>query len=83
MQYRKEYVEVFVRVDVEGQLFPVAFMWDGRRFTVEKTLDRRLSPPQHVGGALTELFVCRVDGREHAFYRETQSGRWFVERRIG
>lgn len=82
-RYEKVYLDMLIRIDTLGRITPVGFTWEnGKNYDIDRVLVRRMSPPEHVGGALTEQFVCRVCGAERAFYRETLSGKWFVERRI-
>lgn len=82
-RYEKVYVEMLLRVDTDGVVTPVAFVWeDGARFTIDRVLDERMTPPAHVGAVLTRMYECGVCGRVRKFYLETQTNRWFVEKVI-
>lgn len=84
MDYEKTYVAVWVRVSAEGKLTPKTIEWeDGRKYEVTHVTGVRVQPPSYVGGTLTELYDCIVDGTRKQLYLETDSGRWFVEKPIG
>ena len=39
MEYRKTYVEVLCRIDVDGQVTPLSIIWrDGRTFPIDLSL---------------------------------------------
>lgn len=84
MDYEKVYVTVLARVSPEGKITPKAVEWeDGRTYEVDKVTAVHLQPPSYVGGILTELHDCLIEGRRKQLYRETDSGRWFVEKPLG
>ena len=44
--YRKQYVDVVAKMDTEGHVVPLEVQWpDGRRFPIDKVLDRRQAHP--------------------------------------
>ena len=80
MEYAKVYVGMLVRVSAEGDISPVAVLWeDGREYEVDRVLRMRRIPPERVGGILTERYDVVMRGRGKALYREDDTGRWFVE----
>ena len=70
MRYEKIYVKV-----------PVNFDWFGQRITIDKVMERKKAPPEHVGAYLTDVFVCKIRGKERKIYFEREENRWFIEAR--
>lgn len=83
VRYEKVYVSVFLYVDTDGKMKPVALEWEnGRRYRIEKVSSERNCPPDHVGALLTRRYDVIIGGKEKRLYLETQSARWFVEKPI-
>jgi hypothetical protein len=74
---RKVYVEVTAHFDLEGNMTPLEILWeDGRRFEIDRVLDRRRAASLKAGGVGIR-YLCRILGREtYLFY---EGPRWFVE----
>lgn len=82
---KRIYVETLVRFDLEGNMRPIAIVWeDGRRFEVQRVLSikRRVSQTDGSGNL---RFTCRIEGYERYLffedkkYGEVVGGKWFVE----
>lgn len=81
--YEKVYVEMILRIDRDGGVRPLSLIWeDGMCYEVTRVLSSRMSPPAHVGGVLTRMYECEVNGQPRTIYVETQTNRWFVEKPI-
>ncbi|HHV99782.1 MAG TPA: hypothetical protein GXX36_09470 [Clostridiaceae bacterium] len=75
---RKVYVDTTAYFTKEGDIFPIKFMWeDGRKYTVDKVLDKRKAASLKVGGQGIR-YTCRVSGKEIYMYLE-DGNRWFIE----
>lgn len=76
----KRYVEVVSRTTVDGVTLPLEIIWeDGRRFDVDRVLDRRQAHSLKTGGTGTR-YTVRVGGR--ATYLWFEGPRWFVEAKV-
>ncbi|WP_080798455.1 hypothetical protein [Arabiibacter massiliensis] len=77
MAYRKTYVEVNARVDVDGRVTPLSIVWrDGRTFEIDRVIDSIRRASARVGGTGIRYLVT-VNGREKYLFFENP--RWFVE----
>lgn len=77
MKYEKVYVAVTVKVDAEGNIRPLAIIWeDGEVYEIDRV--RYVSPAASlkVGGRGVRYTVV-IEGRERYLFDE--DGRWFVE----
>ena len=84
VSYEKVYVAVYLKINNDGIMKPVAIEWtDGTLFEIFKILDERNAPPEHTGGVLTRKYRVIVKGREKILYLDKQTNRWFVERITG
>ena len=84
VSYEKVYVAVYLKINNDGIMKPVAIEWtDGTLFEIFKILDVRNAPPEHTGGVLTRKYRVIVKGREKILYLDKQTNRWFVERLTG
>ena len=73
----KKYVGVIVRHGDDGEVIPLAILWeDGRRFEIDQVLDRRRAASRKVGGTGVRYLV-RIGRTETFLYYEQP--RWFVE----
>lgn len=74
----RTYVRVLVEVDEEGLRTPRSIEWrDGRRFDVDRLLDRRRAASMRTGGRGVRYTVM-VRGQAKQLW-EDEHGRWFVE----
>ncbi len=76
IEYRKrKYVEVVARFDENGDLCPLAIIWeDGRRFDI-----RRQATSLKVGGNGLR-FIVRIGSQEtYLFY---ENPKWYVEAKV-
>ncbi len=82
--YEKIYVAVYLKIDMDGFMKPVAIEWtDGTLFEIEKIIDERNAPPEYTGGVLTRKYKVIIKGREKLLYLDRQTNQWFVERLAG
>jgi hypothetical protein len=81
VKYEKVFVAMFLYVNDDGGMKPVALEWtDGTRFDIDKIFDERNAPPQHTGGILTRRYRVRIMGKAKTVYLDRQTNRWFVEK---
>ena len=74
---KKTYVEVVADFAPDGRITPLEIVWeDGRRFTVDRVVDRRRAASMKVGGQGIRYLV-EVGGCRRALYYEEPA--WFVE----
>ncbi|MCH5164036.1 MAG: hypothetical protein J1F36_03380 [Clostridiales bacterium] len=78
MDYIKVYVAAIVYVDERGLVLPLSIVYNGREYAVDKVVDVRTTPPEHVGGLITNRYDCMILGKLRHIYVEN-TGRWFVE----
>lgn len=77
MAFRKTYVEVNARIDVDGRVTPLSIVWrDGRTFEIDRVIDAIRRASTRVGGTGIRYLVA-MNGREKYLYFEDP--RWFVE----
>jgi len=68
---------VIAEHDSNGEVMPLANLWeDGRRFEIDRVLDKRQAASLKVGGNGTR-FRIRIGEQETFLYFENP--RWFVE----
>ena len=62
----------------DGQALPRAIIWDdGRKFTIDKILDKRKAAALKCGG-IGMRYICKICGKEVAIFDE--DGVWFIEK---
>ncbi len=73
----KVYVGVFAKFTPEGGMEPFCLEWtDGRRFFIDRILNRRRAASLRAGGCGIR-YTCLIRGRQvELFYEENY--RWFV-----
>ena len=77
MEYRKEYVTVKLRIDPDGSIRPLSFVWvDGMQYKIDRLIQRTRAASTKVGGRGMR-YTIRVDGKETYLFEE--DGRWFME----
>ena len=77
---KRQYVEVVARFEEDGEIMPLAVIWeDGRRFRVDEVLDRRQATSLKVGGNGIR-FCIRIGTTETYLYYE--GPRWYVEAKV-
>lgn len=72
---RKVFVPVVLRVDEDGKPEPKAIEFDGKRYAVDRVLERCSAACQSVGG-VGHRYTCVVWGQVRELWEE--KGRWFV-----
>lgn len=74
---KRVYVEVLARYSAEGEVEPLSVLWeDGRRFWVDRVLDKRRCSSLKVGG-IGMRYSCVISGKtRYLFYEDDK---WFVE----
>ena len=74
---RKVFLHVNCAFDPDGGVRPVDFLWeDGRRYEVDRILDRRRAVSFKTGGQGI-CYTCRVLGRTLRLFRE--GDKWYLE----
>lgn len=77
MKYRKEYITVKLRVDTDGSIRPLSFIWlDGNRYKIDRLIHRTPAASTKVGGRGMR-YTISVEGKESYLFEE--DGRWFME----
>ena len=72
----KQYVEVYAKLDTEGNIKPLAIKIDDDKYEVDRIKDIRPAASLKSGGAGIR-YTCSVEGRlTYLFLEET---RWFIE----
>lgn len=62
----------------DGQAIPKTIIWeDGRRFPIDKVLDKRKAAATKSGG-IGIRYICRICGKEVTIFDE--EGVWFLEK---
>ncbi|MBR4444618.1 MAG: hypothetical protein IKS37_01800 [Solobacterium sp.] len=75
MEHRKKYIEILVHIDRDGNATPKEILWeDGRRFLIQKVLDKRHAITSSGGAAICH--VCIIAGKRREIYKEKE--RWYV-----
>ncbi|MDE5722182.1 MAG: hypothetical protein K2I30_05540 [Clostridia bacterium] len=83
LEYEKIYVGMILHIDTDGNMKPVAIEWvNGEQYEITKITDKRQAPPRHVGSTPTVRYTVQVQGRVRELYRESFSGRWFIEKLV-
>ncbi len=73
----KRYVTVVAQTDETGEVTPLTIVWeDGRRYAIDRVLDRRQAHSLKTGGTGIR-YTVRVGGQ--ATYLWYEGPRWFVE----
>lgn len=82
----KVYVNVVVSFYEDGRMNPTKIIWeDGRKFQIDKIIDRRPAAAQKVGGQ-GDRYTIMINNRSHYLFFERSTkftgniGRWFVEK---
>lgn len=78
MRYLKVYVPVTLYVDELGKVRPLSLTYDGREYIIDKVIETRRTPPEHVGGLITTCYDCVIGKKVRRLYAEC-TGRWFLE----
>lgn len=74
----KCYVEVIADHDTGGGVTPLAIIWeDGRRFEVDRVMERRYAASMKVGGHGMR-YAIEVGGRQKFLWHDERG--WYVER---
>ncbi len=61
VNYEKVYISVYLKINTDGIMKPVAIEWTGgTRYEIDKIIDERNAPPEHIGGILTRKYQCEL-----------------------
>ena len=73
----KTFVEVVVRVHMDGEMTPLCVIWeDGRKFTVDRVWDVHRAASLKAGGQGMR-YRCSIAGKQvYLFY---EAPKWFIE----
>ncbi len=73
----KQYVQVVVRMDVDGTCVPLSVVWDGQTtYHIDEVLDARHAASRMVNGGGMR-YTVRICNKATYLFRE--GDRWFVE----
>ena len=73
----KKYVDVVAKHDSFGEVMPLVILWeDGRRFRIDRVLDRQQAASRKVGGNGMRYLIRIGEQETFLFY---EGPRWFVE----
>lgn len=76
---RKVYVTVNLDYTANGEMLPRWFQWeDGRKFPVDRILDKKNAASLKVGG-FGLRYKIRVLGKETCLWYDEYEKKWFVE----
>ena len=77
MEYVKEYLTVKIRVNPDGSIRPLSFIWiDGNPYKIDRLLHMTPAASTKVGGRGMRYTVV-VEGKESYLFEE--DGKWFME----
>lgn len=74
----KQCIEVAVRFDTDGNMEPVMFWFNGKKYEVDRVIDKRKQAAM-IAGATGIRYTCRVLGKERMLWFDDYAKRWFVE----
>lgn len=80
-RFRKTIIEVEVIQNTLGRITPVAIVWAGRRYEVERVIEKVRSPAYKVGDSMYTRYTCIINHRPKQLFLE-DGGTWFVEERV-
>lgn len=78
----KRYIEVEMLVGKMGEITPLALIWEGERYEVDKIVNHREQHHSINCGGNGEMFVIQIGGARRTIYYEYMLGnkyRWFIE----
>lgn len=76
----KQYVEVIVRCDEDGNETPLAIIWrDGMKYKVDRVLEKMPRAAMKVGGH-GMCYTVQIGGKVTRIWRDTAG--WFVEEKV-
>lgn len=76
----KRYVEIIADTDVDGNIMPVAIIWeDGKRYDIDLVIETRLASSTKTGGSGMRFTVRVGNSTKYLFY---EGPRWFVEAKV-
>lgn len=71
-------LNIIVQHTPEGEAIPKTIIWeDGRKFSIDRVLDKRKSAALKCGGIGTR-YICKICGKEIPIFEE--DGVWFIEK---
>lgn len=78
----KKYIEVEMLVDKMGDITPLALIWDGERYEVDKIIRHKPQCHSKNCGGGGQMFVVQIGGATRTIYYEYMGPgefRWFIE----
>lgn len=83
VKFVKTYVDVIVRMRVDGTLIPMTLMWDGQAFEIDRVLQIIETPSRKVASTCgTIKYLCSIQGEKKEIFLEDYPRRWFVEKPV-
>ena len=80
MENLKVYVDVLVKMDKDGDMTPVEFVWDdGTTYQIDQIKNKERGASRKAGGTGIR-YTAMVGGKECHLYYEFD--KWFMERRV-
>lgn len=77
---KKTYVEVDVKFDTHGNIFPLKIIWkNGEEFLIDRVIDKKSASSMKAGGNGIR-YTIRINGNTTYLWYEEPS--WFVEEKI-
>ena len=71
-------LDIIVEHRKDGSALPKTILLeDGRRFGIDRVLDKRKAAATKCGG-IGIRYICRIRGREYRIFDE--DGKWFIEK---
>lgn len=84
-QYKKQYVNVFVKYCSDGTMMPMSIEWiDGSRYMIDRITDVRRAASLKCGG-IGLRYTVKIQGKQRMLYFEDMPDkkRWFLETETG
>lgn len=78
----KKYIEVEMLVDKMAEITPLALIWDGERYEVDKIIRHKPQAYSQNCGGGGQMFVVQIGGATRTIYYEYMGPgkfRWFIE----
>ena len=72
-----DYLEVTAKLDNNGRISPLSFIWAGRKINIDKVSDMRPAASLKQGGQGMR-YTCRTGSTVYYLFCDEQ--RWFLER---
>lgn len=79
-EYVKVYVDVIVMMRADASIIPMAIVWEGKRYHIDKLDGPYFERPDHVGCNPCVKFNCYINGQKKELFSERGPQRWFIEK---